>query len=560
MSIPAPANAEIPSDESIVPFESRQIIYLLIFFAVCYLAFLGHYPLIDPDEPVYAETGKLMAWSHGFAAWWTPHYNGQMWFDKPPVTYWIVGLSMKLLGVSEFAARLPMALAGLALIWVTARLTHRLYPQSKSAPVWAALSIGSCGESLVLSHACVTDILFVLSLSVALLNVWEWMAVSRWKPILWSGVAVGVGVMIKGPVAIVLIGALLLLTTAANRQIARFFSAQVWLSLLLALAIAAPWYLSMVAIHGQYFVQSFLEAQNVTRYLTAEHSTTASPFFFIPVLLAGFMPWTFALIPALVTSFQRARSGEIGDRLAVIWIALVFVFFSASQSKLVTYIYPLYPLAAAVTGFWIAECMKPRSGAWLYAGAALVAFIAVQQGIEITWQIPARALLLAGILAGVAGGILMALFNSLILRGRIGRLDIKTSTDLSMALPGIILALLIPAAAAGPMWRHPDPKSLTAFEIASSVKANSKAGDTVYALTFLKPSLVYYSDRVIIFTDRQEVVGPALYRAPYPICVTKPDIIVSLERKRLLGRYRILAQTQNRVVLIRCDPPNRADE
>jgi hypothetical protein len=127
----------------------------------------------------------------------------------------------------------------------------------------------------------------------------------------------------------------------------------------------------------------------------------------------------------------------------------------------------------------------------------------------------------------------------------------------AVCYPGILLTAFIPIAATGPMWKHPDPKSISAIEIARAVAANSTRGDVVYALTFNKPSLVYYSGRDIQFTDNQDLVGRALSKPPFPICVTKPDIISSLEQKHYLSPYRILAQTGSKVVLITCEPPIR---
>jgi 4-amino-4-deoxy-L-arabinose transferase-like glycosyltransferase len=474
--------------ESDNSYPRRAVNLLLALFAAGYLLFLGRYPLIDPDEPVYAETGRLMASAHSFAAWWTPCFNGAMWFDKPPVTYWLIGLAMKLLGATEFAARLPMALAGIALVALTARLAWRLYPDRPNAAAWAAFAIGTCAQTLVLAHACVTDMLFVLALTAALLAAWEWLGGGGWRSALLAGLAVGAGAMIKGPVAIVLMGAQLAIVFAVRREMARLLGVQFWAAVAVAVSVAAPWYVSMILLHGQTFVRGFLEAQNVTRFLSAEHSATASPLFFVPVLVAGFLPWSIPLIPALANSFRRARAGQGADTFALIWLTVVFVFFSASQSKLVTYIYPLYPMAACVTANWIAT----RSN----------------RGARIA-------------VAAVAGAFLVA----------------------------------IPIVAAQPMWLHPDPKSLSAVEMGRIVAANSKPSDTVYALTFNKPSLVFYSERKIVFTDDQELVGPILSRPPYPICVTMPDIITSLERKHDLADFRILAQLRNRVVLIRCIPP-----
>ena len=211
--------------------------------------------------------------------------------------------------------------------------------------------------------------------------------------------AVGIGTLVKGPVAIVLVGGQILLYLLITRQWRLLGSAQIWAALALALLIAAPWYAGMVHLHGGFFIESFLEAQNVTRYVKAEHAATSGLFLFVPILLVAFLPWTLAFFPALVTACRRAKAqlaelrgvdaeqaAAIGadspDTFAVLWAALVFVFFSASQTKLVTYIYPLYPLVACFTGYWVSEIVR-RKACEQIAAAMLVIVAAGYAGAAV---------------------------------------------------------------------------------------------------------------------------------------------------------------------------------
>jgi 4-amino-4-deoxy-L-arabinose transferase-like glycosyltransferase len=532
---------------------------LLVALAVCYLWALGHPPLLDPDEPVYAETGRIMAISHSLAAWWSPHYDGSLWFDKPPVTYWLIGLSMSVFGPTEFAARFPSVLAALALAWLTARLCWHLFPSSRNAPLWAAGIVGTCLQSLILAHASTTDMIFVAALTAAVLKAWTWLKTGRKIRILWCGVATGVAVMVKGPVAIVLVGLALLIFLVATKQAKRLLDGWLWLALLLTLVVAAPWYASMVVLHGRYFITSFLEAQNVGRYLTAEHQATASPLFFIPVLIAGFLPWTFPLAPAIVACFRRAKAGEQAGLFCLIWIALVFLFFSASQSKLITYIFPLYPLAACVTGYWIAEEATEKAiiiclTCWGVVASGLDIYLCGQRDTEAyVWPLAAQALWISALFP--------LIFFFVAMRTR--RDDPaapkyrKRYDAADLVYPAMGFALFFAIVWSSPHWNHPDPKNVSAVDVGRTVATLTRPGDTVYSLTLLKPSIVFYSQRRIFFTDRQQYVARAMQQPPYPICVTKNDIVEQLLAKHLLAQYKYLSRIGKVVVLIQYQPPAR---
>ncbi len=469
-----------------VPFPFRAIAIILALLAIAYFWALGHPPLIDPDEPVYGEVGKLMARSHVFADWWTPHYNGNLWFDKPPMTYWLIGLSMRLFGVSEFAARLPSAIAALVLVYVTARLAWKLYPTSQTTPIWSAIATGTCVQTLLVAHSATTDLLLVASLTAAVMWSWKWVESGRRVPILLAGSCYRDRDVVKGPVAIVLLGGQLLIYLASTRQLSKLLDAKLWISLAICLLVAAPWYVSMVHLHGQLFIQGFLESQNIGRFLSAEHPKIDFPLVFLPILILGFLPWTFALVPGAIESFKRARAGNHADTYALIWIAFVFVFFSLSASKLVTYIFPLYPFAACISGQWLAE-MRER-----------------------TWR--------------------------------------RTA----LAASGGVLAVAFAVTASLPFWNHPNAKRLSAIEMGHQLARYSQPSDTVYVLTFTKPSLVYYSDRHLIYTDDEKRVSAALQQAPYPLCAGDQWFVMNNLVPLLHRPYKILAQSGNTVILIKC--------
>jgi len=147
-----------------LPANRERLWLALLLLGTALLAFwsLGSLPLVDVDEPVYGQVGKEMAHS-GPAGWLTPHYGGQPWFDKPPLFYWLTALSMRLFGVSEFAARFPSALLAVALVAVTYALARRTYPQTPRAALWAGFALATSVQFFLLARAAVTDMTLALT-------------------------------------------------------------------------------------------------------------------------------------------------------------------------------------------------------------------------------------------------------------------------------------------------------------------------------------------------------------------------------------------------------------
>ena len=513
---------------------------------------LGHPPLLDPDEPVYAAAGRAMLQSRVFSGWWSPHYNGHLWFDKPPLTYWLIAASMSVFGPNEFAARLPSALCALAAVWATARLAGALFPQSRWAGIWAGVVFATSLQTAVLSRAAVTDMILTLCLTLALWGLWRWLEDERRRGALFgAGAAMGFAILTKGPVALILIGGLALFFLIATRQAMRLLSPALWGAAMLSLLIALPWYLSMTRLHGALFIQGFLEANNLTRYLAAEHATTASPFFFFPVLLGFIFPWSGALGAMLPGAARRVRQGEKATLYTLLWIVWVFVFFTASQTKLVTYIYPLYPLAAVLIGAWIAEG-KMRAGLILHT----LLYSVLSGGVAVLLPGLARhsvpqalgSAIAVSVLLGVAAlGALVSGIEGL----RHPRGWGKTAV---FAIPAAAMLVLFVVIASARFWDEPVP-DLSQTQLASVIKARTPPGETVRGMTLDRPSLVYYSERSIVFADSRPGTAAAMIAPPYPLCATQSRYVPELARCLPGGRYRIVSQSGAKFVLLRYQPP-----
>jgi 4-amino-4-deoxy-L-arabinose transferase-like glycosyltransferase len=192
----------------------------------------------------------------------------------------------------------------------------------------------------------------------------------------------------KGLVGILIPGAVAGLYLLLRRDWSLLWRARPWWSLLALALLGLPWVL-LVSQRNPEFARFFFIHEHFERFLTRVHARYEPDWFFIPVLLVGFMPWT-ALLPAIAArSWRACRAGEYAAWLLVIWVLFVFVFFSVSQSKLVPYILPMFPALALLAGRSLAELAPRKVAAALWSAAGLWLLLAV--AIVGIWQSPAIA-------------------------------------------------------------------------------------------------------------------------------------------------------------------------
>ncbi len=520
------------------PLRSPQLRLFTLLLGTALLAFwsLGSLPLIDVDEPVYGQVGREMAHA-GPAGWLSPRYGGQLWFDKPPLFYWLTAFSMRVFGVTELAARFPSAGFSVGLVAATYALARRAYPSTPSAALWAGFALATSVQFFALARAAVTDMTLAVCLTLALSGLYAWTQTSQGRWMLLAGAMTGLGMLAKGPVALVLVGVQAVAYLLLTRQAKRLLSPALWGGFALCLAVGLPWFGLMIHRHGQLFIQGFLEANNVTRYLSAEHKETSPFWFFLPVLLGGFFPWSLILPGALVLAWRQGRSAwaeRAADSPALffgLWITLVFVFFSLSQSKLVTYIFPLYPAAAVLVGGRLAR--QPETSArfsplWLYAAINLALGIALWE-LAPKYQIAPVTLLLWGLT--LLGAALLALSK----RG-------------GWTAAGIGTGLFLLITWCSPSWktRGEEVSERKTAEIAS---LTAPPDGVVHALGLKHPSLRFYCRWPVIYTDDHPAAARDLMTHPGVVYALRPGVLDDLRTKYGVIRYEEMGRTRQTVLV-----------
>lgn len=437
---------------------------------------LGHLPLLDPDEPVYAQTAREMLQMGDFIS---PRIYGDYWYDKPPLYYWLVAASFKLFGQNEFAARFPSALLAVCGVLLAYRLGKSIF--GRRAGFIAALVLATSVEYFYLGKAAVTDITLTFFMTASLLLYLR----EKYYP---AYAAAGLAVLTKGPVAIVLPAAIVLAHLVWTRDIGKIKRIKLVSGTLLMLLVASPWYLAMYHFHGMDFVNTFLGFHNVTRFLKPEHPSGTLWYYYIPVLLLGFFPWTVFLGQAGKRIWQE-RKGPVGRELSflAIWAGAVFVFFSLSQTKLISYILPMYPPLALITGWYIDHCISREAVQGLFAKPLillLLLFGLLEGGL--VWGALAYlpALVPGVVLTGLVFGLTAAGAWLAVKQGRaIGFVGVLTGGMLLFVV--VLMTSLFPAVA----------PALSVKEVAADFKEQYDGRAPVYVEKFLRPGFAYYTEQ-----------------------------------------------------------------
>ena len=332
----------------------RTFIHISILVAVAgflYLSGLGEVPLTDPDETFYAQTADEM---HQVDDWVTPRIFDEPQFEKPIFYYWLIRISYNIFGVNEFAARFPsviFAVLGLIGVYLLGRLIF-----SPLCGLLSALVMTTSVEYMILARACVTDMVLTVSILFCLLFFILGQTSGRKRHYLAAAVMAAVAVLTKGPIGLFLPGMVILVYLSAGMRWKKIGQIPLFSSIFLFLVVCLPWYLLVYRLHGETFLNAFFGFQNITRFLVPEHRIGDTPFFYIPVVIGGLFPWSTFLIFGAITFFKEriTSPGVKGYKLFLAaWFLVVMLFFSASRTKLVTYIFPLFPVLAIVTGrFW----------------------------------------------------------------------------------------------------------------------------------------------------------------------------------------------------------------
>ncbi|HEX5682724.1 MAG TPA: glycosyltransferase family 39 protein [Ideonella sp.] len=369
---PAPAESRIHRR---IPWALALALLLLAIFQ------LGAAPLFDVDEGAFSEATREMLQS---GDWGHTTLNGEDRFDKPILVYWLQAASVGLLGLNEFALRLPSALCAWG--WALALFVFARPRLGDRVAVSAALMLATSLGVLAIGRAATADALLNFLLVLTVCDAWRWLETEQKAPLRRAFAWMGLGLLAKGPVAVlvpVAAGGVWLITAWDWRLALRRIGQAVgdvpaWL---LLIGIAAPWYAYALNRHGQAFIDGFFVRHNLARYSSAMEQHGGGVGYYLAVLPLLLLPWA-PLLAAVVWRAKAHWRDPLG-RFLLGWGGFVLVFFSLSGTKL-----PHYVLYGATPFVLLMAIELERCGQAMRWALAVSALILLALFVVPAWLLP----------------------------------------------------------------------------------------------------------------------------------------------------------------------------
>ncbi len=366
----------------------RFNVWLLILAAILISRFIGMalFPFADTTEPRYAEIARLMAET---GDWITPWFEpGVPFWGKPPLSFWAQAAAIKIFGVSEFSLRFPSWLATLAMVWLVWRLARQLW--SVQVAQWSSLVFATMALTYISAGAVMTDAFLALGTTLTLVSFCLVMSGESglWRWLFFLGMVIGL--LSKGPLALVLIGIPIVLWLLLSwREATNNLRRLPWFrGTLMTALLVCPWYI-LAELKTPGFLDYFIVGEHIRRFLdpgwagdlygSAHDQPKGMIWMFW--LWASF-PWGIVALLSLALAWLRGKRNGIASKTIsnpgvsfVLLSALApMLFFTLAGNTLWTYILPSLPFTAILIGRWVSECksfwLSPIRG-------GLVAFVPV---------------------------------------------------------------------------------------------------------------------------------------------------------------------------------------
>jgi 4-amino-4-deoxy-L-arabinose transferase-like glycosyltransferase len=317
---------------------------------------LGSAALFDPDEGRNAERAREILLLHD---WAVPHENFLPALDKPVFFYWLIALSYKLFGVSEWSARLPSALAAFACLIVLYRFARSQRGQSEGLA--SLLILATSLQFFLFARIVIFDMVLTLFIAIALFEFYRAASTEdqrerRWRCLIMYA-AMGLATLVKGPVGVALPAVIIFAFLLIERRWRLLGQIHLAGGAVLFCAIVIPAYL-WAESESPGYLRYFLWEENVLRFFTPRFQRTEPWYYYAAVLTVGFLPWS-VLIPSWIKAHWNSKLGGL-DRFLLLWIFVPLLFFSLSDSKMPQYLLPIFPPLAILLAERLLEMIETR--------------------------------------------------------------------------------------------------------------------------------------------------------------------------------------------------------
>ena len=376
------------------------------FVAVTLLAvpLLVNAPLLDPDEGLHAAIAQEMVLRGDYV---TPTFLGETFLDKPILFFWAEALSLRAFGMNEAAVRIPPLLFGTLGMLSVALLGAALF--GTAIGLAAGIVYATMVLPVAISNLAVHDIALVPFMCAAAWCLWRAAHDSRaWQWGIPAGVCLGLSILTKGLAGVVFAGIFAVCVAAWRPYTIVRLAVALAVAGIVALIVAAPWYAAMERAHPGYLYYYFVE-RHLRGYLTATQRHGGRPFwYYMPMVVGGALPWTGYIVEAVrpLSRGERADATTASANpsrgaIAVVWSwwAIGLLFLSLGESKLVTYVLPVFPALAIVIAASLISGGRSRVGfitavvalAVLPTAAVIAVHVLLRAPLAASWIVPAVA-------------------------------------------------------------------------------------------------------------------------------------------------------------------------
>ncbi|WP_192483463.1 MULTISPECIES: phospholipid carrier-dependent glycosyltransferase [Cysteiniphilum] len=378
-----------------------DLLLITIIMAIA-LCLYGLPVLFTPDEGRYAEIAREMVVNHQYIV---PHLDGVIYFEKPPMIYWLTALSLKIFGFNIWAARLPnpvLSIIGVWFVYIVCRIVY----QKRRVSLWAALITGTSILYLGGGRYLNLDAGVAFFLTITMLSFWasRQYRQTSWQANIWllnAFIFSGLAVMTKGLIGIVFPMMIIGLWALIVGKYRLLLDYRLYLGLIVVLIISVPWIVAVNNEHPEFF-HYYVIVQQILRYATDEQGRQMSKFVYFGIFIIAFFPW-FGFLPqvfkSVFTKFKTRKKHE-NEWFLFVWGMAILLFFAFSKSILMGYLIPIVTPFAILIARRIDKILNEsrlRKSTKASIIVALVFFIIIAIAFVILPFIPNFAMFFGGI-------------------------------------------------------------------------------------------------------------------------------------------------------------------
>jgi 4-amino-4-deoxy-L-arabinose transferase-like glycosyltransferase len=494
---------------------TKQVWWLVIAVAIIWFANLEYRTLVKPDEGRYAEIPREMVAS---GDWTTPRLNDLKYFEKPPLQYWATAVAYEVFGEHQWTSRLWAGLTGFAGIFLVWFAGLRLF--GRVVADYAAILLGSSLLYVLIGHIDTLDmgVTFFITLGIfSLLLAQSETEVKKqrnWMLLAWAGMALAV--LSKGLMGLILPGTAVLIYCILQRDLTLLKRMHWFPGLAVFFLIVSPWFYLVMKANPEFFERFFIY-EHFTRFTTKDLGRYQPWYYFVPILLAGALPWTVLMFDSAMRAWRggvRADKAFSPERFLLIWAVFIYVFFSVSGSKLPSYLLPMFPALALLMAVRLTQ-IRERVLMWQLVPVipALLVLIVTAANIRRFADTPLQAELYPQYAVWLILGVAILLAGVLLAIGLLKR-ERKMIAVLILAFSSLLCAQISLSG------YNTIAHERSAKHIAAAIKEYVKPDIIFYSILDYEQTLPFYLKHTFTLVQYQDEMAYGIKQEPYKAIAT----------------------------------------